>query len=177
MEKDIKLAFEKLSDDIYKNLSYVNSGGCGIFANMIKDIFPNAKIYVLVWCTPTLYEDYIFNHLIVKIGNQYYDAKGVVDISKYTVITEKDLYSPEFATCTNLMYEITQQKLVEWLSQEDVWNPMFAENDGGIVRLSNIVDKYFYRFKFPILANLNNDLLDSNTQIPESQENVLDLTK
>jgi len=49
VEKDIDLAFKKLSSDISENLSYVNSGGCGIFANMIKDIFPNAKIYVLVW--------------------------------------------------------------------------------------------------------------------------------
>lgn len=124
-----------------------------------------------------MYNSIVFNHLIVKIGNKYYDAKGTVNIDKYTIIKKENLHDPEFKNCTDLMYEITQQELVKWLSQEGVWNPMFAEDGNGIMHLSNIVDKYFYRFKFPILVNLNNDLLDGNTQILESQENVLDLTK
>ena len=79
---------EELRLQVYKAISYIISlyekytkgdeedflrGGCAIFANMLYNIFPNKS---LVYCSR--------NHAVIKIGETFYDASGILDKDQIT---------------------------------------------------------------------------------------------
>jgi hypothetical protein len=119
----------------------INCGGCGIFAealyNSLTKLGNKPKLIVLT-NNPTymrlcIREDIGINslwHIIVKVGNYYYDSNG--RFSSVSDIIKK--YDYPNLTCVDVPIE----RLAEWNKDKSIWNSKF--NRAHINKVHNVLN-------------------------------------
>jgi hypothetical protein len=78
------------STDRYIETIFTN-GGCWKFYEFLKSVYPEAEPYKVVWSDSELNADQLqyildselYNHIITKIGNHFYDITGEVNPKSY----------------------------------------------------------------------------------------------
>ena len=85
--------------DEYISIIFLN-GGCYQFYKVLKSLYPSAKPYI----------NLSNNHIITKIGNEYFDISGKVDGSTFKELQENQIkYAEQWSFCkTNWLGKVCE---------------------------------------------------------------------
>jgi len=105
------------------NVHNINSGGCGIAALVARDYLEkhtNVTMYGIVseaykWCYKDDGIDYVYEHIVIKIENKYYDSEGEFLLTNHT-------------RHIAFLEKIEREDIIHLLSV-DSWNNIFDRDD------------------------------------------------
>lgn len=140
--KDLVAKYDKVLQDVSKNIKHINCGGCGIYALELGKVLEQQKVkfkYIMLFhrLTDTHKKDikeviknnritefnyYSWTHVVIKVGRKYFDGESVCDKLNKT-------YLP-----------ISQEFLTEMVGNEKMWNYMF--NRRQTPKLRTILKKH-----------------------------------
>lgn len=129
----------------------IQHGGCGHFANLLHKYLKEMGIESTI--QGAVYEDEVedmkklnseeapysdlniegFAHVVIKIGDNYYDNRGLVDFQDEW-IGDIGLFSGG-----TVDLEITEDALLETLKDESIWNDMFDRSQVPVI------EEYIYK--------------------------------
>jgi hypothetical protein len=112
--KGIDKTTRELMEEIYMQ------GDCGRFHVILNSVFPEAKPYVFKG-------DY-FRHVLSKIGDKYYDIKGIATLDRF-----KDIEGYEFTRDAKNLEEVIREVTLVELLEEDMFNNYSFEFRGPIL--------------------------------------------
>ena len=146
IDKDLMLNISKESKNKIRNL---NSGGCGLFACTIGEIFGYENFIPVALLDNETYSNSYFirnrnelknpcTHifLYVKSEKKLFDSDGFSDLPTNEILTKLNDYS-DYSNCHIF---ITWESLIEKTKNPLGWNFMFNRNSGSI-NLQSIIEK------------------------------------